>query len=61
MLFLQYQNIVSAAFGCECQTACTLVPMYKENGGLLVYVVLLWNPLLESKSRDFFFDLLTRH
>ena len=54
MLFLHYQNIVSAAVGCECQTTCTLVPMYKENGSLLVYVVLLWNPLLESKSRDFF-------
>ena len=44
MLFLHYQNIVSAAVGCECQTTCTLVPMYKENGSLLVYVVLFVKP-----------------
>ena len=44
MLFLQYQNIVSVSDSPECQMACTLVPMYKENGGMLVYVVLFVKP-----------------
>ena len=57
MLFLQYQNIVSAAVGHEFQTACTLVPMYKENGEVACICSALVKPTFRVQKPWLFFWL----